>query len=43
MSQPSTTGPSAIADEDLFIQLLVANERIGRAVDTLMDPFMRSK
>jgi hypothetical protein len=32
-----------MADEEAFLSLLIANERIGRALDTLCDPYQRTK
>lgn len=32
-----------MADEAGFLELLIANERIGRALDILCDPYQRSK
>ena len=32
-----------MADEAGFLELLVANERVGRWLDILMDPFQRGK
>jgi len=32
-----------MADEAGFLELLVANERIGRTLDVLCDPYQRSK
>jgi hypothetical protein len=32
-----------MADEEGFLSLLIANERVGRALDVLCDPFQRNK
>lgn len=32
-----------MADEEGFLSLLIANERVGRALDVLCDPFQRKK
>lgn len=32
-----------MADEAGFLELLIANERIGRALDILCDPYQRNK
>jgi hypothetical protein len=32
-----------MADEAGFLELLIANERIGRALDMLCDPYQRKK
>lgn len=32
-----------MADEEGFLSLLIANERVGRALDVLRDPFQRIK
>lgn len=42
-TQSSVASTLNMADEEGFLSLLIANERVGRALDVLCDPFQRNK